>query len=169
MEVGDALRKRGIRAVLTGGACASLYTKGLKTSHDADFVLTTETDVLALEAAMLSVGFKRRRDHYVHATARFIVEFPSGPLGSGRDDKIRPVTRKRKALSALALSATDSCRDRLAGYFHWNDLQGLRAAVQIAAMNTVNMGRIKAWSREEGAAEKFDVFRQTVRTARKQK
>lgn len=39
LAAGDGLRRAGIRAVLTGGACANLYSGGAYESVDADFVL----------------------------------------------------------------------------------------------------------------------------------
>ena len=39
IEVGDALRRHGIRAVLTGGACACLRSGGAYDSVDIDFIL----------------------------------------------------------------------------------------------------------------------------------
>jgi hypothetical protein len=56
------------------------------------------------------------------------------------------------------LSATDSCRDRLAAFYHWNDRQSLRVAVLIARRARVDMKRLRAWSAVEGAAGKFAEF-----------
>jgi hypothetical protein len=39
LAVGGVLRRHGITAVLTGGACASLHTGGSYLSKDADFVV----------------------------------------------------------------------------------------------------------------------------------
>lgn len=80
ITVGDALRRHGIRAVLTGGACASLYTRGAYQSVDMDFIVSGPVTQAALDPARASVGFRRRRDRYVHPRFPFYVEFPSGPL-----------------------------------------------------------------------------------------
>ena len=58
--VGDALRRSGIRGVLTGGACASLHTGGRYVSRDLDFVLPETTVLAELDAAMNSIGFRRK-------------------------------------------------------------------------------------------------------------
>ena len=158
VAVGDALRRAGIRAVLTGGACASLYSGGVYQSLDADFVLAESTDVEDLDRALATLGFRRRRDRYVHATVSFFVEFPSGPLGIGEDFHIRPVWRSRRAARTLALSATDACRDRLAAFYHWNDRQSLAAAVAIAARNRVAFGKVRRWSQVEGHLEGYAAF-----------
>jgi hypothetical protein len=167
LAVGSALRSSGIRAVLTGGACVSLYTGGAYHSKDVDFVLGASVGRGELDAAMAKAGFSRRGDRYEHPQALFYVEFPPGPLAIGDDLAIRPVEVRRSRLRALALSATDCCRDRLAAFYHWNDRQSLRTAVQVALRNRTRMAAIEAWSRREGAAARFDEFRIELRRARR--
>ena len=164
--VGDALRRAGIRAVLTGGACAHLYSGGVYQSVDADFVLAAPCSREDLDRALASVGFTRARDRYVHRGVPFFVEFPTGPLGIGEDFRIRPVWRNRGSARTLALSATDTCRDRLAAFFHWNDRQSLAAAVAIAARNRVAFGKVRAWSRKEGHLKGYSVFIAELRRVR---
>ena len=83
--VARALDKEGIRAVLTGGACASLYTRGEYQSSDLDFVLQSAVPAGRLDAVLGTIGFRRRGNHYEHRVAPFFVEFPAGPLGIGGD------------------------------------------------------------------------------------
>lgn len=158
VAVGDALRRAGIRGVLTGGACAHLYTEGAYASVDVDFVLTELSTAEALDAALAPLGFKRHRDRYVHAHTAFYVEFPLGPLGIGEDCRIRPVWRTRGGAKTLALSPTDACRDRLAAYYHWNDLQSLNVAVAISLRHRVALRKIQDWSRNEGREDRFKRF-----------
>jgi hypothetical protein len=61
-----------------------------------------------------------------------------------------------------ALSPTDSCRDRLAAFYHWNDRQSLDTAVLIASRHRVNLAKIREWSADEGAIEGFEVFRRKL-------
>lgn len=68
---------------------------------------------------------------------------------------------------ALVLSPTDSCRDRLAAFYHWNDRQSLEVAVAIARRNRVNMAAIRRWSIAEGAARGFDEFLAELKGARR--
>ena len=58
----------------------------------------------------------------------------------------------------LALSPTDSCRDRLAAFFHWSDRQSLVVAVEIAFRNDVDLARIRRWSAKEGHSTRFEEF-----------
>ena len=70
LTVGDALRRHGIRAVLTGGACASLYARGAYQSRDMDLIVAGAVTQPGLDRAMASVGFHRSRDRYVHVGSR---------------------------------------------------------------------------------------------------
>ena len=165
--VGAALRRHGIKAVLTGGACASLYTRGAYESVDMDFVLTGSTTQARLDAALASIGFVRAGDRHVHDRVRFYVEFPRGPLAIGADYRVTPVERRTPHGRLLMLSATDSCCDRLAAFYHWNDRQSLQVAVTIARRARVNVKKLRAWSAAEGAAEKFIEFSRELERARR--
>jgi len=117
---------------------------------------------------MASIGFERREDQYFHKQTRFFVEFPAGPLGIGRDLGIRPIRiLMAKGSSIRALSATDSCRDRLAAFFHWADRQSLGAAVEIALRHRLDMKKIRSWSESEGASQGFTTFTREIERARK--
>jgi hypothetical protein len=111
--VAAALDRAEIRAVLTGGAAAVLYTGGEYQSEDLDFILESSPTQKRLDQVLAEIGFSRKRDHYVHRTSPFFIEFPRGPLSIGRDIRIRPVEARVGRQGILALSATDSCRDRL--------------------------------------------------------
>lgn len=156
--VGDALRRAGIHAVLTGGACASLYSAGRHQSVDADFVLSGTPAVEELDRALGALRFRRRGSRYVHPVVPFFIEFPRGPLGISEDVSIRPVWRRRGAARTLALSATDSCRDRLAAFYHWNDRQSLSVAVAIALKHRVSLRKIREWSAAEGHEREYASF-----------
>ncbi|MEK7349095.1 MAG: hypothetical protein AABZ94_09505 [Candidatus Eisenbacteria bacterium] len=166
VAAGDALRRAGIRAVLTGGACANLYSGGAYESMDADFVLSGSPAVKDLDDALGVLEFRRRGDRYVHDLVPFFVEFPRGPLGIGKDIRIRAVWRSRRGAKTLALSATDSCRDRLAAYYHWRDRQSLSAAVAIALRHPVGLRKIREWSRHEGHPEGYATFLSELKQAR---
>ncbi len=164
--VGNTLRRAGIRGTLTGGACASLYTRGAYHSMDVDFVLSDPPAIRVLDQVMAAEGFTRERDHYVQRLIPYFVEFPAGPLGIGQDFAIGPVWRARGSAKTLALSATDACRDRLAAFYHWGDRQGLATAVAIAVQNRVHQPTIRAWSRAEGSPQGYAQFISELERAR---
>ncbi|MEQ1833122.1 MAG: hypothetical protein ABL977_08695 [Candidatus Eisenbacteria bacterium] len=165
VAVGDALRRHGIRGVLTGGACACLHSHGEYVSRDVDDVLPTDTPLAELDAAMAGIRFRRDGNRYLHPRCRFFVEFPAGPLAIGQDSSPRPVLIRRGAHRTLSLSATDACRDRLAAFYHWGDRQALKVAVQIACANRVGIQRIRSWSADEGATAGFEEFLAAVKAA----
>jgi hypothetical protein len=169
MAVGDALRRAGIRAVLTGGACADLYARGAAPSFDADFIVIGPCPAKDVDHALAPLGFERKHDRYVHHHLKFHVEFPGGQLGIGDDFSIRPVLRNKKGASTLVLSATDSCRDRLMHFYLYRDPQGLKAAVSIALRNGVAFTKVRAWSIAEGRADGYAVFMQELRRERLRK
>ncbi len=169
MHVGNALRRHGIHGVLTGGACASLHTGGVYHSVDVDFILSGRVTQAQLDAAMAEVGFVRKGDHYVHPRVRFYVEFPRGPLAIGADHRVHPVERRSGTVRSLTLSATDSCRDRLAAWYHWNDRQSLEVAVAIALRNRIRLPAVRDWSHEEGFEDRFEEFLAAVREARRRR
>ncbi len=165
--VGEALRRAEIRAVLTGGACAVIYSGGEYQSEDVDLILESATSQRVLDEALARVGFKRKGDRYVHPLSRFFVEFPRGPISVGRDVRIVPVPLRVGGLRLLALSATDSCRDRLAAFYHWNDRQSLETAVSIALNRKVDLAKIRSWSAAEGSARKFEDFARELKARKR--
>jgi hypothetical protein len=165
--VSEALARASIRAVLTGGACATLYSEGEYQSFDLDFILQSATTARDLDDAMGSIGFRKVGNHYEHPRARFLVEFPAGPLGIGSDLDIRPITYRIGKVGVKALSATDACRDRLAAFYHWNDRQSLATAVEISRRRKVNIEAIRSWSTREGATDKFQAFLESLGRVRR--
>lgn len=162
LTVGAHLHRRGIRAVLTGGACVSIYTDGQYVSRDADYVIQGRVTQTALDDALAGLGFVRDGDRYIHTVVSFYLEFPPGPLSIGSDLNIRAVALPFGNSAALALSATDSCRDRLAAFYHWRDRQSLALAVVVARRQRVNFRKIRKWSIEEGAAQGYEEFRREL-------
>jgi len=158
LAVGRALARHRIRAVLTGGACASIHSQGRYLSEDLDFILEGRVMPADLDKAMASVGFLREANRYVHPQSRFWVEFPRGPLAVGADLKIVPIALEAADASTLALSPTDSCRDRLAAFYHWNDRQSLAVAIAIATRHEIDIDLVRRWSAREGHAARCEEF-----------
>ena len=167
--VSAALERHGVRAVLTGGGCATIHSGGAYTSTDLDYIVQGTVTRQRLDSAMRSAGFERDGARYIHPNSTFFVEFPAGPLAIGDDDLIEPVQVGVGRARLLALSATDSCRDRLAAFFYWNDRQSLRAAAAIAVAKRVDMAAIRRWSVQEGNAERFQEFAEEVRRLKNRK
>jgi len=166
IAVGAQLRRQGITAVLTGGACVSVYTDGTYVSKDADFVIQGTVQQTVLDGALAELGFVREGDRYLHSDSPFYLEFPPGPLAIGADLAIRPAEVTIAGDVALALSPTDSCRDRLAAFYHWRDRQSLHLAVAVARHNAIDFDVVRAWSRSEGSLVEYDEFLREIGRSR---
>jgi hypothetical protein len=164
--VGDALRRHGVAAVMTGGACATWFSGGEYQSSDVDFVTQGDPQQRVVDEALGELGFRRDRDRYVHPHLPYLVEFPAGPLAIGADHDIRPVQITAGGIRIRSLSATDACRDRLSAFYHWNDRQSLDVALAIARRHRLDLRKIRSWSESEGMSEKYERFRSALRQRR---
>lgn len=156
--VSQALIDAGIDAVLTGGAAVSIYTRNQYESADLDFISMARRD--EIETVMAGLGFKRVGRIYTHSQTHLFIEFPAGPLAIG-DLLISPsetATKRTKHGAIRLLTPTQCAMDRLAAYFHWNDLQSLDQAVMVARRQKVSYRAIRAWAEREGMLEPFGVF-----------
>ena len=130
--VGWHLAKNGIETILVGGAVAAIYSEGIYTSGDLDFVLKTYADG-KIKSVMNSIGFFNEGGwHYVRPGCEKFVEFMFGPAGIGDDIKIVPDTHKVQGQTLFIFSPTDCIRDRLASYIHFKARECLDQAVLVA-------------------------------------
>lgn len=167
-EVSGALERHGILAVLTGGSAATVYAPEYYTSLDADFVLTKFSDRTELDKAMNELGYipADSLGMYRHPQSHFTIDFPKGPLAVGGDYISESAILEKDNLRLRVLTITDCIRDRLAAFYHWNDLTALNAAVGVAKTHRVNVDfeRLKTWTeRESGSLQlnlstKYDEF-----------
>jgi hypothetical protein len=164
--VAEALERAGIKAVLSGGACASIHSQGVYQSVDVDFIIQSGASQPALDRILAREGFQRRGDQYFHEQARYYVEFPPGPVAIGGDFRITPEVIRVGAFRIRMLSATDSCRDRLAAAFHWDDEAARRTAVAIAIRNDLDFQTLRTWSESERSLEKYESFLREVDRAK---
>lgn len=150
------LKKHNIDAVLTGGAAVSIYTRNKYQSYDLDFV--SYRSHKEISEAMKSMGFEPRNRYFVHPNTHFFVEFPPAPLSLGSEfvNKWNQISKGERLLQIL--SPTQSVKDRLAAYFHWNDLECLNQAVWICQSQSVDFNDLENWAWQEGSPEKFKKF-----------
>ncbi|MBM3294698.1 MAG: hypothetical protein FJY82_09255 [Candidatus Aminicenantes bacterium] len=165
--VGDRLRRRGVEAVLTGGACVSIYTRNRYQSYDLDFVLLAAEDKKAAGDALAELGFRREGRHFRHPDTPFLVEFLVPPLsiGAAPVQEISTISAGRRVLRLL--SPTDCVKDRLAAYYFWNDRQSLEQALLVALRHPIDMKDVKTWSASEGMTERLAVFLRQFREKKK--
>ncbi|MGH8528839.1 MAG: hypothetical protein ACRETN_03210 [Nevskiales bacterium] len=155
--VAEALRADGIDAILTGGSVVSIYTANEFESWDLDFIVPGMAK--AVGKTMLRLGFKKADGrHFRHPDSPFHVEFPGSVPTVGREVLHRFAERQTKYGTVRLLTPTDSVKDRLAAYVHWNDRQSLEQAVAITKRQSVNMKDVERWAAEENGLEKYREF-----------
>lgn len=160
-----ALDRVGVTAVLTGGGAATLYAPEAIQSFDLDFVLEVYSDENSPSRALEELGFRREGHDYRHHTSRFQLEFPVGPLAIG-DERIEQWSTLREPQGLLhVITPTDSCRDRLAAFFHFRDRSALdqACAVFAAAKKQIDLKKIRNWSKNEGKLDAFEEFHRHAR------
>ncbi len=155
--VSDKLNERGIDAILVGGACVSIYTKNKYLSSDLDFV--SSTSIKEISTALLELGFERKSSrHFEKNDCPFFIEFVSPPAALGREPVMETNVLKTRLGDIVLLTPTDSVKDRLAAYYHWNDPQALEQALMLATAQKINLQEVKRWSAKEGQREKYNAF-----------
>jgi hypothetical protein len=162
-----ALDTCGVTAVLTGGSAATFYAPSVYQSLDLDFIIhVTATDSSRREGAMAlrELGYSEKGALYYHATNQFTIDFPRGPLAVGRDLIESYETFRRGATILRVINPTDSVRDRLAAFYHWNDRSALIAAAGVANERDVDVETVRRWSGREGHASKFRAFQALLRS-----
>ncbi len=159
------LRKHGINAVLSGGACVTIYTHNRYESHDLDFVENAPTERRRIARALIEIGFVEKDRYFKHPHTDFIVEFPAGPLAVG-SEPVGDVEEREFSTGRLSLlSPTDCVKDRLAAYYHWDDPQCLEQALLVAEAARVDLEEIRRWSRVEKKSAEFERIRERLSEA----
>jgi hypothetical protein len=149
------LRQRGIDVVLSGGACVSIYSSNTYVTMDLDLINTRFARKKDIREAMQEIGFAQEGRHFRHPDTDFLVDFPAGPLAVG-EEPVKEVCELELATGTLRMiSPTDCVKDRLAGYYHWNDLQCLEQAAMVAEAEEIHLKEIERWSEVEGMLEEF--------------
>ena len=158
--VASTLEKFNINAVLSGGACVSIYTENKYVSGDLDFV--SHEGFQKIDKAMSVLGFKRQGRYYTHPHTKLFVEFPPGPLSIG-DLLIKEGTTKKVKTGMIKLLTPTQCvMDRLAAFYFWNDKQGLDQALMVASKQKIDIHAIQQWSEQEKEIEKFEIFKKNL-------
>lgn len=158
------LRDNGIESVLVGGGCVSIYSSNRYISGDLDFI--THSSIKEIEPILRNIGFvKQSGRHFENPQCKFFIEFPPPPIAIGNAPIKKFEELKTKYGVLKLLTVEDSIKDRLAAFYFWNDPQSLDQAVLMAqtCKRKINFNLIKKWSKEEGAAKKFEFFFKLVK------
>jgi len=156
------LRNKGIDVVLSGGACVSIYSSNKYVSMDLDLISTRFVKRRRIHDAMKEIGFSEEGRYFKHQDTEFFIEFPGGPLSVG-DEPVKEIVEHELDTGTLRMiSPTDCVKDRLAGYYYWDDLQCLEQAILVASSHEANMEDVERWSKVEGKLEEFSSIKKRV-------
>lgn len=156
--VSNQLREKGIDSILVGGACVSIYSHNRYQSYDLDFV--TYEDMKKVTAALNELGFQKDGKYFSHPKCKYFIEFVSPPVSIG-NEPIHHFAYHQTSLGTIKmLNPTDSVKDRLAGFYHWDDRQSLDQAITLCKEipQAIDLREIKRWSKKESHSNKFDFF-----------
>ncbi len=150
------LKENNIDVVLSGGSCVSIYSENKYRSYDFDFI---PRDLFLqrkrLKEVLLKIGYSEENRYFKHPDSEYLLEFPPGPLTVG-DEPVKEIAEKVYQTGTLRmLSATECVKDRLAGFYHWKDLQCLNQAILVCEDNEVDENEIQRWSITEGKEKSF--------------
>ena len=154
-----ALQEKHINATMSGGGCVTIYSDNKYLSKDLDFVDSSRLPRTEILEALKPLGFTLNDRYFRHPTTEIYLEFPPGPLTAG-DTILTPFEFVSEHGPIRMLSPTDSVKDRLAAWFHWNNSgQSLyQALLVVVSQPTVNLREIRRWSESEGCAEHYRFF-----------
>ncbi|MBQ3834849.1 MAG: hypothetical protein II816_04975 [Elusimicrobia bacterium] len=154
----DLLTKNKIDVVLVGGACVSIYSKNKYMSYDLDFV--TSKTLNEIEPVLKTIGFTRLGRIFKNEKCDYVIDFVAYPVMIGQEQTKEFEIIKTKHGQLNLLRPVDSIKDRLAGYFYWNDPQSLEQAIMIfkAQKNKIDLEEIETWAKQENNIEKFNIF-----------
>lgn len=151
------LKRHGIDALIVGGACVSIYTKNKYLSSDIDFI--SHAALKDISNALAELGFKRESSrHFERKGCPFFIEFVPPPAAIGEEPVKEKAELRTRYGRIILLTPTDSVKDRLAAYYHWNDPQAFEQAVMVAKAQKVSIREIERWSLKEGHKEKYKIF-----------
>lgn len=157
------LNNSGIKCILTGGACVSVYTDNKFESFDLDFIDCTYSSRKKISEILEKIGFTEYNRYFINKETKYYIEFPAGPLSIGSEPVMENNELELPTGKLYLLTPTDSIKDRLAAYYFWEDKQALEQAVLLSKSHKINLKEVERWSKAEGQTEKFKIIKKLFR------
>ena len=127
----------------------------------------TYEDTKKVKKALQELGFHEKAGYYRHQQCPWFVEFVSPPIAVG-NEPVHTFNSIETPLGTIKLlHPTDSVKDRLVSFYHWNDKQGLEQALSICLEHKIDLVEVKKWSNREGHLGKFLLFAKGLEEIRK--
>lgn len=157
--------EHGMKTVLVGGACVTIYSNNRYLSYDLDFI-TFETSS-TVKKALLELGFRPKGKYFSRSDCPYFIEFVSPPVAVGDELVTKFKTLDTPFGKIELLTPTDCVKDRLASFFHWNDRQALEQAVLVFHDQNVNLKEIRRWAKVENHLDKFEEFTKLINKSKR--
>jgi len=157
------LIENGIDCTLSGGACISIYSNNRYESYDLDFIELAQFPRKEMASILENIGFYEEQRYFKNKETKYFIEFPSGPLSAGSQPIEEYNLIEFKTGTLKLLTPTDSVKDRLAAYYHWDDKQSLEQAILVCQSQVVKISEIKKFSEAEGMIEKFHKIKKKLK------
>lgn len=161
--VSKKLKDQDIDSILVGGACVSIYSHNRYQSYDLDFV--TYEDMKKVTIALNELGFQKNGKYFSHPQCPYFIEFVPPPVAIGNEPIHHFAYHQTQIGTIKMLNPTDCVKDRLAGFYHWDDQQSLDQAITLfkEIPQEINIQEIKRWSINENYPHKFEIFLKKIK------
>ena len=116
-----------------------------------------------VKQALQEMGFIEKNKYFQRTGCQWFLEFVSPPVAVG-NESIHKFNEVGTSFGKIKLlHPVDSVKDRLAGFYHWNDKQSLEQAINICLEQDIDLGEVERWSLEEEKLEKFEIFKSMLK------
>lgn len=169
-RISSKLQEHGIRAVLCGGSCVTIYAAGKYVTRDFDFVLRNSYPDSDVAAALAEVGYRPDQSvsgAFTNPDEEMIVDIRPAPPSLGAEPIGEPAVLPAGGHRLVLLSPTDCVKDRLTHFFYYGDRQGCEQAILVCLAQRVNVREVGRWSRAEGMEQRFLQFRRELARRRR--
>jgi hypothetical protein len=169
-RISSKLREHGIRTVLCGGSCVTIYAKGRYATRDFDFVLSSSYSDSDVAAALAELGYhpdSSMSGVFTRPDEEMVVDIRPAPPSLGDEPIGEPAVLAAGPYKLVLLSPTDCVKDRLTHFYYYKDRQGCEQAVRVCLEQRVNLREVGRWSRAEGQEAGFAEFRRELNRRRR--
>jgi len=169
-RISSKLNEHGVRTVLCGGSCVTVYAKGRYATRDFDFVLSSSYPDSDVAGALAELGYlpdPSVSGAFTHPDEEMVVDIRPAPPSLGDEPTGEPAVLAVGRYKLVLLSPTDCVKDRLAHFYFYRDRQGCEQAILVCLAQRVNMREVGRWSRAEGQASGFAEFRRELNRRRR--
>jgi len=158
-------KEDGIEAILVGGSCVTIYSNNRYLSADLDYV--TYEELGKVERSLKKIGFIKVGKYFAHPSCALYIDFVTEPVAIGNEiiQKFEELESKYGVLKLLTV--TDCVRDRLLSFYHWDDRQGLNQAIEVCLDHSIDMKKLREWSKKEGFEKNFLLFEEELKKRKK--